>query len=61
LSVDPTGNRIEYASHEDGIGENIWQPFNLMPGKIYHVGNINITCDHYHRWQEVINRIEVVI
>lgn len=44
--------QIEGAAHEDGKGASIWDAFCREPGRINDASNIDIACDHYHRWRE---------
>ncbi|MBI4927683.1 MAG: beta-glucosidase [Anaerolineae bacterium] len=46
--------QIEGACNEDGKGPSIWDTFCRMPGKIDNSATGEITCDHYHHWQEDI-------
>ncbi len=46
--------QIEGAYREDGKGENIWDRFSHIPGKIYEGDNGDVACDHYHRYEEDI-------
>jgi beta-glucosidase len=44
--------QIEGAVHEDGRGKSIWDTFSHARGTIADGENGDITCDHYHRYQE---------
>lgn len=46
--------QIEGAYNEDGKGENIWDRFSHIPGKIHDGQTGDIACDHYHRYEEDI-------
>ena len=46
--------QIEGAYREDGKGENIWDRFSHIPGKIYEGDTGDVACDHYHRYEEDI-------
>ncbi|MEI6045621.1 MAG: GH1 family beta-glucosidase [Chloroflexota bacterium] len=44
--------QIEGAWNEDGKGEGIWDRFAHTPGKIQNGDTGDLSCDHYHRWQQ---------
>jgi beta-glucosidase len=46
--------QIEGAWNEDGKGESIWDRFSHTPGKITNGDTGDVTCDHYHRYDEDI-------
>jgi beta-glucosidase len=46
--------QIEGAYREDGKGENIWDRFSHIPGKICDGHTGDVACDHYHRYEEDI-------
>ncbi len=46
--------QIEGAYKEDGKGENIWDRFSHIPGKINEDDTGDVACDHYHRFEEDI-------
>jgi beta-glucosidase len=48
--------QIEGAHDVDGKGESIWDRFSHTPGKVYNNQNGDIACDHYHRYQEDIEK-----
>lgn len=44
--------QIEGAAFEDGKGESIWDRFSRIPGKVLNGDNLDVACDHYHRYRE---------
>ncbi|MCF3651683.1 GH1 family beta-glucosidase [Synoicihabitans lomoniglobus] len=42
--------QIEGAAFLDGKGESVWDRFARVPGKIHGDANLDVTCDHYHRY-----------
>ncbi len=44
--------QIEGASKEDGKGPSIWDHYAMIPGKIRNGDNLDVACDHYHRFPE---------
>jgi len=44
--------QIEGAAYEDGKGLSVWDMMCRKPGKIWEGQNGDVTCDHYHRYQE---------
>ena len=54
FGVATASYQIEGAWNEDGKGENIWDRFSRTPGKIEDETNGDMTCDHYHRFEEDI-------
>jgi beta-glucosidase len=44
--------QIEGAAFEDGKGPSIWDAFCRQPGRINDASNIDVACDHYHRFRE---------
>jgi beta-glucosidase len=52
FGVSTSAYQIEGAVHEDGRGTGIWDVFAQTPHHIWHNGNADIACDHYHRMPE---------
>ncbi len=44
--------QIEGAAFTDGKGESIWDRFARAPGKVHGGDNLDVACDHYHRYEE---------
>ncbi len=44
--------QIEGAAYEDGKGESIWDHFARIPGKVHLGENLDVACDHYHRYKQ---------
>jgi beta-glucosidase len=44
--------QIEGAVDEGGRGQSIWDIFSHESGRIERGENADISCDHYHHWQE---------
>ena len=43
--------QIEGAAREDGKGESVWDRFATIPGKVVGGDNLDVACDHYHRYE----------
>ncbi len=44
--------QIEGAAAVDGRGPSIWDAFAARPGTIKDGSNLDVACDHYHRWPQ---------
>ena len=44
--------QVEGAAYEDGKGLSVWDVMCRQPGKIWEGNTGDVTCDHYHRYQE---------
>lgn len=44
--------QIEGAAWEDGKGASVWDTFCRLPGRVHNGDNLDVACDHYHRYQE---------
>jgi beta-glucosidase len=44
--------QVEGAAREDGKGLSVWDMMCRQPGKIWSDGTGDVTCDHYHRYEE---------
>lgn len=47
--------QIEGAWATDGRGPSIWDRFCREPGRIKDGSNVDLACDHYHRWREDVD------
>ena len=52
FGVAAASAQIEGAAFKDGKGESIWDRFARIPGKVANGHNLDIACDHYHRFDE---------
>ena len=52
--------QIEGAYREDGKGENIWDRYSHIPGKVYDNHTGDVACDHYHRYEEDIRLMKEI-
>jgi beta-glucosidase len=57
LGVSTSAAQIEGAAALDGKGPSIWDAFCARPGAIKDGSNIDVACDHYHRYAEDIERM----
>ncbi|MCH6259142.1 GH1 family beta-glucosidase [Puniceicoccaceae bacterium K14] len=44
--------QIEGAAFLDGKGESVWDRFARIPGKVVGDANLDVACDHYHRYPD---------
>ena len=44
--------QIEGAAREDGNGESNWDRFARVPGKVHGGDTLDVSCDHYHRFEQ---------
>ena len=44
--------QIEGAAFVDGKGESVWDRYARRPGAILKADNLDIACDHYHRYEQ---------
>ncbi len=44
--------QIEGAAFEGGKGPSVWDTFARQPGKVHNGDNLDVACDHYHRYAE---------
>ncbi len=44
--------QIEGAAFEDGKGESNWDRFARQPGRIANGDNLDVACDHFHRFRK---------
>lgn len=44
--------QIEGAAFLDGKGESIWDRFSRIPGRVHGGDNLDVACDHYHRFAD---------
>jgi beta-glucosidase len=52
--VATSAPQIEGAAWKDGKGESNWDHFAAQPGRISAGGNLEVACDHYHRYKSDI-------
>ena len=50
--VATSAAQIEGAGAKDGKGPSIWDHFCRQPGRINDASNIDVACDHYHRFRD---------
>lgn len=44
--------QIEGAAFLDGKGPSVWDEFARQPGRVKNGDNLDVACDHYHRFRE---------
>jgi beta-glucosidase len=44
--------QIEGAAFEDGKGMSVWDDFARQPGRVHNGDNLDVACDHYHRFDD---------
>jgi len=52
FGVAAASAQIEGAAFADGKGLSIWDHFARTPGKVANDDNLDVACDHYHRFDE---------
>lgn len=52
FGVAAAAAQIEGAAFVDGKGASIWDHFARTPGKVANGDNLDVACDHYHRFDE---------
>jgi beta-glucosidase len=52
--------QIEGAVREDGRGPSIWDTFSHTPGKIQDGSTGDIACDHYHRYRQDVELMQLL-
>ncbi|MCH2108034.1 MAG: GH1 family beta-glucosidase [Polyangiaceae bacterium] len=52
--------QIEGAAEIDGKGLSTWDQFCKGPGNIYQGHQITRACDHYHRWEEDLDLLQLL-
>ena len=50
--VSTSAYQVEGAVNEGGRGASIWDTFSHEPGRTARGENGDVSCDHYHHWQE---------
>jgi beta-glucosidase len=53
-----SAQQIEGAAREDGRGLSIWDAFCAEPGRIKDGSNVDVACDHYHRYPEDVKLMQ---
>jgi beta-glucosidase len=52
--------QIEGAHSEDGKGLGIWDVLSKEKGRVIHGESADVSCDHYHRYQEDVNLMKEI-
>jgi beta-glucosidase len=52
FGVATSAAQIEGAGREEGKGPSIWDAFCATPGRIADASDVQVACDHVHRYQE---------
>ncbi|HEY4975956.1 MAG TPA: GH1 family beta-glucosidase [Gaiellaceae bacterium] len=55
--VSTSAYQIEGAVNEGGRGRSIWDTFSHEPGRTIRGEHADVSCDHYHRWQEDLDLV----
>jgi len=58
LGVATSAAQIEGGARQDGKGLSIWDAFCATPGKIKDGSDIDVACDHVHRYAEDVDRMQ---
>lgn len=58
LGTSTSAFQIEGAVAEDGRGLSTWETFSREPGRIVDGSTADVTCDHYHRFDEDVALLE---
>ena len=53
-----SAQQIEGASRTDGRGPSIWDAFCAEPGRVKDGSNVDVACDHYHRYPEDVKLMQ---
>lgn len=53
-----SAQQIEGAAREGGRGLSIWDAFCAEPGRIKDGSNVDVACDHYHRYAEDVGLMQ---
>lgn len=58
--VATSAAQIEGAYNLDGKGLSIWDRFCTEPGRINDASDIQVACDHYHRYREDVGLMKTI-
>jgi beta-glucosidase len=53
-----SAQQIEGAARTDGRGRSIWDAFCAEPGRIKDGSNVDVACDHYHRYADDVKLMQ---